>query len=349
MKILECVPNFSEGRDLEKIGQIAKAIESVKRVSLLDVDSSQAANRTVMTFVGEPDAVVQAAYLGIAKASELIDMRQQEGVHPRIGACDVCPFVPLTDLTMDECVDLSMRLAEKVGRILKIPVYLYAYSATADERRKLSYIRRGQYEGFAERMASPDFRPDFGPHEFNQKAGATVVGARDILIAYNINLSSIDGEAAKRIASKMRRKRGATNPYDGFAADPEGHAGLKSTTAIGWAIPEFKLCQISTNLLDYRWFGLFDAYNEVKRLAGEEGIELNGSELVGLLPEQAILSAGEQVLNARDPETSPRTQAPEDLINAAIDYLGLSTVKQFDPKMKILDYRLRKLDMLLNI
>jgi len=348
MKILECVPNFSEGRDPEKIGQIAQAIQSVKGVTLLDVDSSQAANRTVMTFVGPPDAVVQAAYLGIARASELIDMRQHKGVHPRIGACDVCPFVPLYDLTMDECVDLSERLGEKVGH-LKIPVYLYAYSATREERRKLSYIRRGQYEGFAERMADPDFHPDFGPHEFNQKSGATAIGARDILIAYNINLLSTDADAAKRIASKMRHKRGATSPYDGFAADPEGHAGLKSTTAIGWAVPEFKLCQVSTNLLDYRWFGLFDAYNEVKTLAGQEDIDLKGSELIGLLPEQAILSAGRQVLDAEKPETNSQRHSSEDLINVAIDYLGLSAVKHFDPKMKILDYRLSKLDMLLNI
>jgi glutamate formiminotransferase/formiminotetrahydrofolate cyclodeaminase len=349
MKILECVPNFSEGRNEDTIKAIAQTIEAVKGVSLLDVASGYAANRTVMTFVGDPEAVVTAAYLAITKASELIDMRQHEGVHPRIGACDVCPLVPLCDITMDECVEASEKLGEKVGRALKIPVYLYAYSATQDERRKISFIRRGQYERLSERMAESTFHPDFGPTEFNPKSGATAIGARDILIAYNINLASDDAQLAKGIAAQIRKKRGATSPYDGFEGDSEGHAGLKSATAIGWSIPEYNICQVSMNLLNYRWFGLFEAYNEVKTLAQAEGVQLKGSEVVGLLPKQAVLLAGEQVLASMPKESDVKTGSEEDLINVVIDQLGLSAVKPFDPKMKILDYRLAKLDMLLNI
>jgi glutamate formiminotransferase / formiminotetrahydrofolate cyclodeaminase len=313
------------------------------------VSSSQAANRTVVTFVGIPDAVVNAAYASIAKATELIDMSKHEGVHPRIGACDVCPLVPLRDVTMDECVDASTKLAEKVGRNLKVPVYLYAYSATEDERRKLSFIRRGQYEGLRERMVGTNFHPDFGPREFNAKSGATAIGARDILIAYNINVANDNSELAKRMASQLRKKRGATSPYDGFEGDPKAHAGLKSSTAIGWEIPEYKLCQISMNLLNYRWFGLYDAYEEVRGLAQAENVELKGSELIGLVPKQALLFAGARALGLDESEAGLSKHSEEDLINVAIDHLGLSEVKPFDSKMKILDYRLEKLDMLLNI
>jgi glutamate formiminotransferase / formiminotetrahydrofolate cyclodeaminase len=347
VKILECVPNFSEGRNDQTVKQIAAQIENVKGVALWHVDSSKAANRTVVTFAGEPESVLEAAYQSMAKAVELIDMREQKGVHPRIGAVDVCPLVPLVDMTMDECVELSEKLARKVGSGLNLPVYLYAYSAREEERRKLSFIRRGQYEKLEERMTGSNFIPDFGPNQFNARSGATAIGAREVLIAYNINLSTTDDALAKKIAAQIRKKRGETHPYDGFSGDREAHAGLKSLTAIGWAVPEFNLAQVSTNLLDYHWFGLFEAYHEVEELAEKEGVALTGSEVVGLLPKQAMLLAAEKILALSEVERSHDNE--EDLIKVTVDSFRLSSVKPFDPKVKILDYHLQKLDMLLNI
>jgi glutamate formiminotransferase / formiminotetrahydrofolate cyclodeaminase len=343
MQILECVPNFSEGRDPVCIKRIAQSIEETKGVYLLDIDSNFTANRTVMTFIGEPESVCQAAYQAIGVAAELIDMQKHVGVHPRIGATDVCPLVPIQGLAMDDCIILSERLAQRVALKLNIPVFLYAHSARLKERKRLSFLRRGQYEGLQKRMQAGAFTPDFGGKEFNVKSGATIIGARDLLIAYNLNLSTDDRLVARRIAAEIRRKR------DEIALGNESDSATDTFTAIGWTIPEFKVSQISMNLLDYCRFGLYQAYNEVKVGAKREGFAVTGSEIVGLVPKEALVRAGEGLIGQGEAGcaflggTAPAGDA---LINFAIEQLGLASVKPFDPQKKILDYHLQKLDML---
>ncbi|PZF71209.1 glutamate formimidoyltransferase [Taibaiella soli] len=331
--ILECVPNFSEGKDPVKINAIADAIRSVPGVKLLHIDISPAANRTVMTFAGEPEAVVEAAFRAIKKASEIIDMREQGGVHPRIGATDVCPLVPLSGITMDEAVAWSKNLAERAGA-LGIPVYLYEYSAEKPYRKALPDIRKGEYEGLAEKMKNAEWVPDFGPKEFVPEKGATVIGARDILVAFNISLNTQDVTKASYIADRIR-ERGHFITENGKRKRIPGL--MPKVRAIGWYMADFECAQVSMNLLDYRISSPLQVWEACTAVASELGVTLLGSELIGLMPEACLIEAGTFSYLKR------QLPIPEDrqlLIYAAIEYLGLNKVKPFDPQEKILEYAL---------
>lgn len=338
--ILECVPNFSEGRDLEKINAIADAIRSVPDVSLLHIDISAAANRTVMTFAGTPEAVVEAAFQGIKKAAEVIDMRTQEGVHPRIGATDVCPLVPLHGLSMDEAVAWSKKLGERVGKELEIPVYLYEYSAAAPHRKALPDIRKGQYEGLEAKMKTPEWKPDFGPQEFRAAKGATVIGARDILVAFNISLDTQDVEKANFIADRLR-ERGYFKTENGKRVRIPGL--LQKVRAIGWYMADFECAQVSMNLLDFRITSPLQVWEACNAVAAEIGVKLIGSELIGLMPEACLIEAGTFSYMRKQEELPQDSQL---LIVAAIEYLGLNKVKSFDPQEKILEYALREAELI---
>lgn len=332
--ILECVPNFSEGRDPQKIGAIADAIRSVPGAQLLHIDVSPAAHRTVMTFAGVPEAVTEAAFRAIAKAAELIDMTVQEGVHPRIGATDVCPLVPLSGLSMDDAVRYSRLLGERVGTELNIPVYLYEYAAQAPHRRSLPDIRKGQYEGLAEKMKSADWLPDYGPASFSPRSGATVLGARDVLVAFNISLQTSDISKADFIARRIRES-GYFRTRDGERQHVPGL--LKKVRAIGWYMADYEQAQVSLNLLDYRQCSPLKAYEAVANIAEELGIELAGSEVIGLIPEECLLEAGSFSLLRKGMNMAMDREL---LVHEAIRYLGLNRLKPFDPQEKILEYAL---------
>lgn len=355
MQLVECVPNFSEGQDKAKIQAIADAIASVEGISLLHVDSGFSTNRTVITFVGSPEAIIEGAFRGIRQAADAIDMRVQKGEHARIGATDVCPLVPIADITMDECVRLAERLGERVGNELGIPVYLYAEAARREDRRNLADIRRGQYEGLALKMQSESFRPDFGPAGFNAKSGATVIGARRFLIAYNVNLNSGSKKLASEIAGTIRESGRAQRDEAGASVtDADGTrltvAGtLKACRAVGWHVEEFKRAQVSINLIDYTQTSLHHAFDEVCRVAETLGVRVTGSELVGLVPLQPMLEAGRHYLikQGANPDV---TEA--ELIEIAVESLGLSELSPFDPAKKIVEYviaaKLNYPDLLLN-
>lgn len=328
-KLLECVPNFSEGRNLETINAIAASIRSVRGAHLLHVDISAAANRTVMTFAGEPEAVTEAAFRAIKKASELIDMRIQEGVHPRIGATDVCPLVPLYNMTMDEANEWAQKLGSRVGNELNIPIYLYEYSAVKEHRRALPDIRKGQYEGFAEKIKLPDWMPDYGSN-FNAATGATVVGARDILVAFNIALNTDDVAKAVYIAERVRER--------GYFEEKKRVRGLLSKVrAIGWFMADYNCAQVSLNLLDFRENSPLKAWEACTALAHETGIKLTGSEVIGLIPERCLLEAGSFVCLSRS-EGMPKDK--QLLIHYAIELLGLNKLKPFEEQEKVLEYAL---------
>ena len=305
MRLVECVPNFSEGRDKSVIEAIAEAIRSIDGARLLDVDPGAGANRTVYTFVGPPEVVLAAAFSAIKAGSELIDMRSHEGVHPRMGACDVCPFVPLAGVTMDECVDLAKRLGERVGGELCIPVYLYGEAAKDPARKKLPDIREGEYEALEEKLSSPEWRPDYGPAEWGAKSGATAIGARNILVAFNVNLDTKDAAIAKKIAREIRESG-------------TGKRRFKSLQAKGWFIPEYDLAQVTTNILDIDAAPLAAVFDACRELAEEFGARVTGSEIVGMVPRRAL--AGE-----------------DDDVDAAIDRLGLNDIGRFDPARKIME------------
>jgi len=302
MKLVECVPNFSEGRDRSVIESIAQAVRSVDGVSLMHVDPGAGANRTVYTLAGEPEAVLGAAYSAIKAASELIDMRNHTGVHPRMGACDVCPFVPLSGTTMDECVELAGRLGQRVGSELSIPVYLYGAAARDGSRRSLADIRRGGYESLENRMKLPEWAPDFGPAEFNSRSGATAVGARGILVAFNVNLDTPDAAVAERIAREIR-------------TSGRGGRRFESLQAKGWFIPEYGRAQVTTNVLDVEAAPLRAVFDACRELAGGFGARVTGSEIVGMVPRRAL--AGD--------------------VDDAIAYLGLGEIAPFDPKSRVLE------------
>jgi len=332
-KLLECVPNFSEGRDINKINAIADAIRSVKGAHLLHVDISAAANRTVMSFAGEPEAVVEAAYRGIEKAAQLIDMRLQEGVHPRIGATDVCPLVPLYNMDMAEADECARQLGKRVGEILNIPVYLYEHSATKDFRRALPDIRKGQYEGFEKKILLPEWAPDFGA-AFNPATGATVIGARDVLVAFNISLDTTDVDIAQKIAGRVRES-GFLKIEDGLKKRVGGL--LTKVRAIGWYMADYGCAQVSLNLLDYRESSPLKAWEACKAVGAEFNVSLTGSEVIGLIPESCLLEAGAFACMAAGREV------PEDqqlLIHYAIDLLGLNKLKPFNEQEKVLEYTL---------
>lgn len=345
MPLVECVPNFSEGRNQKVIDAIAAAICDVEGVSLLDVDPGKATNRTVMTFVGEPNVVVEAAFRAIARAAETIDMRQHKGEHPRMGATDVCPFIPVSDITMEECVVLAKQLGERVGVELGIPVYLYAEAAQAPERRNLADVRKGEYEGLSERMKDPSFKPDFGPSQFNATAGATVIGARPFLIAYNVNLNTRSKKLAGEIALNIREGGRAARDQSGrIIKDENGQTvtvpgTLKACRAVGWYIDEYKRAQVSINLIDYRITPLHAVFDECCRQADKLGLRVTGSELVGLIPLAPMLDAGRHYL-----EKQGRSAGVPDaeLIEVAVQSLGLAELSPFDPQKKIIEYTVQE-------
>lgn len=332
-KIIECVPNFSEGRNRDVIAEIARAIESVEEVKLLNVDSGEGANRTVMTFAGSPEAVVEAAYNSIISASRLIDMSLHHGEHPRIGATDVCPLVPVKGVTMEECVAYARELARRVGES-GIAVYCYENAAFVEERRNLATCRKGEYEGIEKRMADIRWRPDFGPVTYNEqvrKSGISVIGAREFLVAINFNLNSNSVETASEIAKDVREK-GRKIVENGVERWQRGT--LKGCKAIGWYIKEYKRAQVSMNITDLEATPLHMAYEEVSRRARLRGVEVTGSELIGLLPKRALLRAGEYFFSKRGGMVS-RDEAA--LLQLAADSMGFADLAPFDYKKRIIE------------
>ncbi|PIF06405.1 MAG: glutamate formimidoyltransferase [Draconibacterium sp.] len=346
-KIIECVPNFSEGRNSGVIKQITNAIESVKKIRLLDVDPGKATNRTVVTFVGTPDDVIEAAFRGIKKASEVIDMRYHKGEHPRFGATDVCPLVPVANVSMEEAVEYARRLAKRVGEELGIPVFCYEFAAFATERNSLANCREGEYEALKERIASQQWKPDFGPVSWSEKvakSGAVAIGARNFLVAYNINLNTTSTRRANAIAFDVReagRVEREGNPLTGKIkigadGDPIRIPGtLKKTRAIGWYIEEYNIAQISINLTDISVTPVHVAFDEVCEKARLRGIRVTGSELVGLIPLQAMLDAGRYFLKKQQRSTGI---SDSEIIKIAVKSLGLDELYPFDPKKKIIEY-----------
>ena len=340
MALVECVPNISEGRDKAVIDAVAAEAEKAG-VTVLDVDPGQATNRTVITLVGSPDQIVEGAFLLIAKATELIDMSKHSGAHARFGATDVCPFVPVSGVTMDDCVVLANRLGKRVGDELGIPVYLYEFAATRPERKNLAWVRAGEYEGLAANLKKPERKPDYGKAVFNARTGAIAVSARKFLIAYNINLNTLDKKLAHDIALEIRE--GGRNLRDSngkFVRDDQGKPmkkpGLfKDVKAVGWVIDEYKRAQISINFTDYEVSPPHRVFDEVCRLAGERGMRVTGSELVGLIPKDALLQAGVHYLKKQGRSLG----VPEPvLIETADQSLGLSDLYPFVPKEKIVEY-----------
>ncbi len=341
-KIVECVPNFSEGRDMKIIDEIVKAIGSVENVYVLDVDPGEATNRTVVTFVGTPEGVKEAAFRGIKKAAELIDMRKHHGAHPRMGATDVCPFVPVKGVTMEDCVKIAEEVGERVGRELGIPVYLYEYAAREDYRRNLADIRAGEYEALPEKLKDERWKPDFGPAVWNDtvaKTGATVIGARDFLIAYNVNLNTTDRKLAHKVA-KVIRERGYTKKLsDGTREHIPGK--LKYVKAIGWYIDEYRKAQISINLTNFHETPLWKVFETCEEEAQKIGLRVTGSEIVGLVPLEAMLDTGHHFLRKMGKSDAI---PEEDIVHHAIISLGLNDVAPFDPTEKIIEYKIEKME-----
>jgi glutamate formiminotransferase/formiminotetrahydrofolate cyclodeaminase len=343
MKLVECVPNISEGRNPETYNAVASAAASVKGVTLLNVDPGADTNRTVITFVGDPEAVLEAAYRLVERGVALIDMTTHRGAHPRIGAVDVVPFVPVSETTLDECADLARRLGERIGRELRVPVYLYEHACSAPHRRNLADVREGEYEGCARKLTDPRWQPDYGPTEFVPKSGAIVVGARKFLVAYNVNLNTMDKRLATRVAFDVRErgrvKRDAEgNPVLDAKGEQVWEPGLlKSVKAVGWVIPEFGTAQVSINLTDLDVTPLHVAFDACDESARGRGLRVTGSEIVGLVPRQVLLDAGRHYLQAMGRPTGVPESA---LIQTAIRTLGLSEVKPFDPKERVIEYRL---------
>jgi glutamate formiminotransferase/formiminotetrahydrofolate cyclodeaminase len=347
-QLIECVPNFSEGRDLTVIRQITDAIESVEGVRLLDVDPGKATNRTVVTFVGTPEAVVEAAVRGIAKARELIDMQLHHGAHPRMGATDVCPLIPVANISMEETAEWSRKLGQRVGEELGLPVYLYEAAAASPERKNLATIRSGEYEGLAAKLKDPKWKPDFGPATFIPKYGATVIGARDFLVAYNANLNTTSVRRANSVAFDIReqgRVKRKGNPITGeIERDAAGEVvripgSCKSVKAIGWYIEEYGTAQVSMNLTNLADTSLHEAFEACRQSATTRGMRVTGSELVGMIPLKVMLDAGRFYLHRQERSTAiPDTQ----IIHIAVKSLGLDELTPFDPKKKIIEYLLEE-------
>ncbi|MEG2612452.1 MAG: glutamate formimidoyltransferase [Alistipes sp.] len=348
-RIVECVPNFSEGRDKAVIRQITSAIESAGDVKLLDVDPGEATNRTVVTFVGSPEAVLEAAFAGIRKAAELIDMRHHHGAHPRMGATDVLPLIPIAGITLEECAELSRKLAKRIGEELHIPTYCYEAAALTPERRNLAVCRAGEYEALPERMTRKESAPDFGARTFDEgiaRTGATAVGARDFLIAVNYNLNSTSTRRANAIAFDVREKgrpvREGGSPVGKIMKDANGKqimqpGTLKACKAIGWFIEEYGIAQVSMNLTNISITPLHVAFDEVCRAANERGVRVTGTEIVGLIPKRALIEAGKYFLRKQQRSTGI---AEGEIIHMAIKSLGLSDLKPFVPEEKVIEYLL---------
>jgi glutamate formiminotransferase/formiminotetrahydrofolate cyclodeaminase len=350
-QIIECVPNFSEGRDMSIIKQITDVIESCEGVKLLNVDPGAATNRTVITFVGTPEEVCNAAFLAVKKASELIDMRKHKGAHPRFGATDVCPLIPVANISMEETVEYARKLAERIGKELSIPVYCYEFAAFKPERKNLANCRSGEYEGLSKKLVNPEWKPDFGPAEWNEhvaKTGATAVGARKFLVAYNINLNTTSVNKANSIAFDVREKgrvKREGHPVTGKPVlDEKGNKVyepglLKSVKAIGWYIEEYGIAQISMNLTDIDVTPVHVAFDTVCERAQAHGLRVTGSELVGVIPLKAILDAGKYFLKKQGRSTGI---ADSEIIKIAVKSLGLDELKPFDPKKNIIEYMLEE-------
>ncbi|MFW6101843.1 MAG: glutamate formimidoyltransferase, partial [Bacteroidota bacterium] len=346
-KLLECVPNFSEGNNMEIMRQITNEIEAIEGVDLLDVDPGKATNRTVVTFIGTPDEVVEAAFNAVKKASELIDMRRHSGEHPRLGATDVCPLVPVSGLKMDDAVEYARNLAQRIGEELKIPVYCYEYAAYEEKRKNLANCRSGEYEGLKEKLADTEWKPDFGPAEFNARSGATAVGARDFLVAYNINLNTTSTRRANAVAFDIREKGRVKREGGKITGKPvldqNGEkvwipGSLKAVKGIGWYIKEYGIAQISLNLTNISVTSVHEAFDEACRRAQLRGLRVTGSELVGLIPLKAMLEAGRYFLGKQKRSAG----VPEkELIKIAIRSLGLNDLYEFKPEEKIIEYKLQ--------
>lgn len=351
-QIIECVPNFSEGRNMEVIKQITDEIEKVSGITLLDVDPGQATNRTVVTFVGEPDAVLEAAFQAVKKAGELIDMRYHKGEHPRMGATDVCPLVPVSGISLEETAELARKLGKRIGDELGIPVFAYESAALKPERKNLAVCRKGEYEGLKKRFETGD-TADFGPKEFNDRAahtGATAVGARDFLIAVNYNLNTTSTRRANAIAFDVREKgrpKREGNPITGkIMLDENGNqinipGTLKGCKAIGWFIDEYKIAQVSMNITDIRETSLHKAFEEVCRAAGKRGVRVTGTEIVGLVPKSVLLDAAKYFLEKQQRSVGV---SEEELIFIAVKSLGLDDLKPFNPKEKVIEYLMERID-----
>ncbi len=335
-QLIECVPNFSEGRDMSIIRQITDEIEAVEGVRLLNVDPGKATNRTVVTFVGHPSAVVEAAFRAIKKAGELIDMGRHKGEHPRMGATDVCPLIPIAHITMEETAKYAAQLAKKAGEELQLPVYLYEAAQPNKERSNLSVIRAGEYEGFFKKIKQPEWKPDYGPAEFDAKRGATVIGARDFLVAYNVNLNTTSVRRANAVAFDIR-EAGRNVVENGVKVNKPG--SLKSVKAIGWFIEEYGIAQISINLTNIQVTPMHIAFDEVCKKADARGIRVTGSELVGLIPLQSMLDAGKYFLAKQKRSTGV---SEKELIRIAIKSLGLDELSPFKPEEKIIEYMLKE-------
>jgi len=347
-KLIECVPNFSEGRDENIIKQITDEIEAVEGVTLLDVDPGQATNRTVVTYVGTPDEVLEAAFRAVKKASEVIDMSKHKGEHPRFGATDVCPLVPVSNITMEETVEYAHKLAKRIGEELNIPIYCYEYAASEEKRRNLASCRSGEYEGLPEKLADPAWKPDYGPAEFNTKSGATAVGARDFLVAYNVNLNTTSTRRANAIAFDVRERGRAKRDGDPLTGkivkDENGKTvmipgSLKCVKGIGWYIEEYGVAQISMNLTNISVTPVHIAYDEVFKKAVERGIRVTGSELVGLIPLKAMLDAGKYFLRKQQRSLG---LPDKELIKIAVKSMGLDELYPFKPEEKIIEYAIEK-------
>ena len=343
MKLVECVPNISEGRKPEIYNAVAAAAASVAGVTVLNVDPGAETNRTVITFVGDPEAVLEAAFRLVKRGVELIDMTTHRGAHARIGAVDVVPFVPVSEVTLDDCADLARRLGERIGRELAVPVYLYEHACSAPHRRNLADVREGEYEGCARKLSDPRWQPDYGPAQFVPKTGAIVVGARKFLVAYNVNLNTMDKRLATRVAFDVRErgrmKRDAEgNPILDAKGEPTWEPGLlKSVKAVGWVIPEFGTAQVSINLTDLDVTPLHVAFDACDDSARHRGLRVTGSEIVGLVPRQVLLDAGRHYLSRMGrPEGVPESA----LMQMAIRTLGLSEVKPFDTRERVIEYRM---------
>ena len=349
MRLVECVPNFSEGQNQKVIDSIAEAIKAVEGVELLDVDPGKSTNRTVFTFVGEPERVLEGAFQAIGRAASLIDMRKHKGAHPRMGSTDVCPFIPVSGMTMEECVGLAKRLGERVGKELGIPVYLYAEAAQSESRRNLADVRQGEYEGLADRMKN-GFKPDYGPAEFNAGAGATVIGARKFLIAYNVNLNTRSAKLANEIALNIREAGRAQRDKDGNMVKDANGTTVKSpgtlvaTKAVGWYVDEYKQAQVSINLVDFEKTSIHRAFDECCKEAQKLGLRVTGSEVVGLVPLEPMLTAGRHYLKMQDRSTGV---SEAELVSTAVLSMGLADIAPFDPAKKIIEYRIAPAEKLL--
>ena len=351
MKLIECVPNFSEGRNEDIINQITSEIKSVSNVKLLDVDPGKDTNRTVVTFAGNPDDVIEAAFLAISKASELIDMSKHEGAHPRMGATDVCPLIPIKGVSVDECIEYSHKLAKKVAQKLKIPIFMYEKSASSKSRQNLAKIRQGEYEGMSDKLKMKDWKPDYGPDELHIKSGVTAIGVREFLIAYNINLNTSDKKLASDIALDIREAGRAKRDENGkIIRDEDGvmvkvPGTLKSVKAVGWFLDEYNVAQVSMNLIDYKTTSVHRVFEEVRKQAQKRGLRVTGSELVGLIPLDSLLEAGRYYLQEQNKTSGvPDSQ----LIHIAVKSMGLDEMYPFNNDEKIIDYMIDDSDKLIN-